>query len=255
MDMNKIIFCIVILGFAMFALAKPAVADEVYLIPRQSNATYSSTTNVEIWVNASNFYGGQINLKYDPTCANVTDWQRNATNFQIGGGTHYEGREWITFSALPPTPLLTGEYMIGILTIHCINEKQESCETSLAFLEPSSLFDDIGISVTVNWNDGTFRCLMPTSAHTPTLTPTPPSGDASIMPTKKPTSPITSNTTPNLIPTPTPTITPSPIATASPLVSPTPPLSPEEKRELPGFEVVFAILGLLTISYLISKRE
>ncbi|RLG31884.1 hypothetical protein DRN97_08700 [Methanosarcinales archaeon] len=56
-------------------------------------------------------------------------------------------------------------------------------------------------------------------------------------------------------PTPTPSLSLSPSATpaaaASPLASPT----PERKWGLPGFEAVFAILGLLATSYLILKRR
>jgi len=69
-------------------------------------------------------------------------------------------------------------------------------------------------------------------------------------------------------PTPTPTVapsvtsTPSPTATASPTASPTlvstsasTPILPGEKSGLPGFEAVFAIMGLLMMTYLMSKRE
>ncbi len=69
-------------------------------------------------------------------------------------------------------------------------------------------------------------------------------------------------------PTPTPTVapsvtpTPSPTAAASPTASPTlaptsasTPILPGEKSGLPGFEAVFAIIGLLITTYLISMMK
>jgi len=272
--MNKIMLVIVV--FAVFTV--PAAAQEVYLVPQQSNAAYSSTADVEIWVDAIEFQGGQINLTYNPSCANVTNWMRNTTNFLIGGWSHYNGRVWITFLTMEPQPpLLTGKYIVGTLTIQCVNETGGWCKTPLAFAEPSRLLDDRGDPVTVAWRDGSFRCLASTAVHTSTLTPTPDtntdsqttplvpptpvmspvgkkktpssSGGTSVKPTLTPTP--TSTTSPTLMPAQTPTAAPSPVAIASPLVSPT--LTPEGKKELPGFEVVFAILGLLVLLYLKSN--
>ena len=244
--MDKIVWGI--LGFAIvavFTVQSAAAENELYLVPMQSTATYSNTADVEIWVKAAEFQGGQINLTYDSSCANVTDWERNTTNFLIGGWSHYDGREWITFSTMDPQSVsLTGNYMIGTLTIHCVSE--EGCETPLAFIEPSKLLDDRGDQVPTTRKEGTFRCLALTPAQASAVTPKPSSGDASVTHTTTPTP----TATPNL----TPRQTLTPIATASPLVTSAPTTSPEGERELPGFEAVFAILGLLGISYLISKR-
>ena len=150
--MNKIM--LVILVCAVFTV--PAAAHEVYLVPQQSNAAYRSTADVEIWVGATEneFQSGQINLTYDHNCANVTDWKRNTTIFSMGGWSHYDGRELITFLAADPLP--TGKYRVGTLTIQC--EKEQGGETVLAFAEPSKLFDHTGKSVAVTWTEGTFRC-------------------------------------------------------------------------------------------------
>ena len=228
-----------IVAMLVFAILTVPVAaqSEVSLVPMQSTATYCNTAEVEIWANAAGFQGGQISLAYDPSCANVTGWNRNTTNFLIGGWSHYDGRDWITFATMDPQPvLLTGNYMIGTLTIHCVSE--EGCETPLAFLEPSRLLDDRGYQVPTTRKDGTFTGLALTPAQASTKTPS--SGGVSMTHTKIPTSRPTSTATPNLTPTP--------------LVSSAPTTSPEGERELPGFEAVFAILGLLVISYLSSKR-
>jgi hypothetical protein len=232
-----------ILAMLAFAILTVPVAaqSEVYLIPMQSTATYCNTAGVEIWANATGFQGGQISLAYDPSCANVTGWERKTTNFLIGGWSHYDGRDWITFATMDPQPvLLTGNYMIGTLTIHCVNESGEGCETPLAFIEPSKLLDDRGDQVPTTRKDGTFTCLALKPAQASTETPTPSSGGVYMTHTKIPTSRPTSTATPNLTPTP--------------LVSSAPTTSPEGERELPGFEAVFAILGLLLISYMSSKR-
>jgi len=137
------------------ALLVPVTAtNKVYLIPQQSNATYCNTTTVEIWANASNFVGGELNLTYDSACANVTNWARNTTNFENGISTHYKGREYIDFYTL--SGLLTGKYMIGTLTIHC-NNSEESCETPLTFVEPSTL-RDIYNPISTTFENGTFTC-------------------------------------------------------------------------------------------------
>nr|QNO55770.1 hypothetical protein DIJDKDOB_00001 [Methanosarcinales archaeon ANME-1 ERB7] len=134
-----------------------AAGSEVYFNPQEGSAEFCDNVSVEIWANATGFQGGQINLTYDSSCANVTGWERNTTNFLIGGWSHYDGREGITFSTMDPQPvLLTGNYMIGTITIHCVSE--EGCETPLAFIDPSRLLDDRGYPVSANWTDGTFRC-------------------------------------------------------------------------------------------------
>jgi hypothetical protein len=127
----------------------------VYLVPQDCTASYGNTADVEIWVNATGFQSGQINLTYDSTCADVTNWVRNATNFGMGGWEHYEGREWITFMATAPLP--GGEYQVGTLTIQCVNDSQGGCEMALGIVDSSSLFNDIAYPVTATWIDGTFR--------------------------------------------------------------------------------------------------
>ena len=158
--MKKIIFGLSICVWVMFALvattAPPAVAQEVYLMPQQSSASYCNTTSVDIWVNATSFQSGQIELTYNPFYAHMTDWVRNTTNFPMGGWTHIEdGKDRINFMGSAPK---TGEYMIGTLTIHCVNERREGCVTTLDFTEHSKLFDDHGSTVPANWIDGTFEC-------------------------------------------------------------------------------------------------
>ncbi|MFZ2070054.1 MAG: hypothetical protein WAV32_00285 [Halobacteriota archaeon] len=146
----------IVLALVILVTTSVAVAQEVYLLPQQSNTAYSSTANVEIWVDATDFQGGQINLTYDPTCADVTDWTRNTTNFPMGGREHYAGNDWITFTALDSLP--DGKYRVGTLTVQCVNARGESCETSLQFVTPSKLFDHTGKSVAAMWTEGTFGC-------------------------------------------------------------------------------------------------
>ncbi|MCK4731118.1 MAG: hypothetical protein KAT65_01555 [Methanophagales archaeon] len=242
--MDKLVWSILAFAIvAVFTVQSAAAQNEVSLVPMQSSATYGNTVEVALWLNATGFQGGQIDLTYDSSCANVTGWNRNTTNFMIGGWSHYDGRDWITFATMDPQPVsLSGDYMIGALTIHCVSESEKGCETPLAFITPSRIINDRGNRVLATWKDGTFRCLAlasisVTPAHASAITPMPSSDGASVTHTK----------------TPSQTPTPSPITTASPPVSSAPTISPKGEKELPGFEAGFTLLGLLAISYLITK--
>ena len=80
--------------------------------------------------------------------------------------------------------------------------------------------------------DGT----LPEVTHiaTPVITPTP-----IVTPTQE--------ITPILTPTPTPIVTPTP--------TPTPSSTSKLWREIPGFDAIFTILGLLAVSYLLKKKR
>jgi rhodanese-related sulfurtransferase len=82
------------------------------------------------------------------------------------------------------------------------------------------------------------------------FTPTPPSAIApSVTPAPSPTaaaSPTASPTLAAALPTTSPTLAPTPAST---------PMPPGEKSRLPGFEAVFAIMGLLMMTYLIPMMK
>jgi hypothetical protein len=135
----------------------PAAADnEVNLVPRHSGAPFCETADVEIWVNATGFKSGQIELRYHPACADVTAWVPNTADFPDWmWDSDTSDEEWITFSA---QDAMTGTYRIGTLTIHAIYE--EGCATILDFVEDgqwtSKLFDGLGSEISATWTDGTF---------------------------------------------------------------------------------------------------
>ena len=59
------------MAFALFAvLVVPAATAQVYFDPPSSSAKYGDTTEVVIWVNATNVMSGEINMSYNPACAN-----------------------------------------------------------------------------------------------------------------------------------------------------------------------------------------
>jgi hypothetical protein len=127
----------------------------IYLEPQSSSASYGNTVDVVIWINATNFQSGQINLTYSPTCANVTNWAGNTATFPVGTRAHSVGGEWITFASLSS---LSGKYKVGTLTIQCVCE--DECSTTLDFVSPSKLFDPYGSEITgVDWEDGIFECI------------------------------------------------------------------------------------------------
>ena len=92
---------------------------------------------------------------------------------------------------------------------------------------PSSPHSGIEVSPLIAWDATKVH-----TTETPTLTPT--------------LSPIPTVTS---VPfTPTPMLTPSPAATATGIPTP-------EEKEVPGFEVIFAIMGLLAVAYLLRRRK
>ncbi|MGA9347654.1 MAG: invasin domain 3-containing protein, partial [Anaerolineae bacterium] len=166
---------------------------------------------------------GQIKLAYNSTCADVTDWVANTTHFPLATwDSATPGEEWITFSALE---LVTGDYLIGTLTIHCVSE--DGCTTDLDFFEDgartSKLFDDWGNEIPATWQDGTFECaITPTPTSTPTNTPThTPTPTDTPTSTSTPTDTVTPTSTPTNTPTGTPTITATPTSTGIPTITPT----------------------------------
>ncbi len=135
-----------------------AMQSDVSLVPAASSAPYTGTTQVQLRVNGTNFKAGQIKLTYQSSCADVVDWVGNTTDFPLtSSDSTTAGQEWITFSAMSA---LTGDYLIGTLTIRC--ESQASCSTALDFVEtgtgPCKLFDDWGAEIAATWHDGTFSC-------------------------------------------------------------------------------------------------
>ena len=56
-------------------------------------------------------------------------------------------------------------------------------------------------------------------------------------------------------PTPTPTPTPSPSPTVSPVATPTPTPTPTPSPTPPGFEAIFAVAGLLAVTYFVLRRK
>ena len=148
---------------ANFEIRKPTSENKVYFVPQHSNALYCNTVEVEIWVNATNFKSGQINMTYDPSCANVTSYVPNYMNFPSSGWSHFDGMDQMSFMTSELS--LTGKYHIGTLTIDCVNDNSEGCTTPLDFIEEptryieeSKLFDPSGAVIPTNWIDGSFTC-------------------------------------------------------------------------------------------------
>ncbi|HHI30647.1 MAG TPA: hypothetical protein ENL17_02915 [Candidatus Methanoperedenaceae archaeon] len=143
---------------SVFAMGIAASAQgEVYFKPNESSVSVGETVAVEIWVNAADFQGGQINLTYDSSIVNVTDWANNSDLFEFGyWNSITDGREWILFAAnYSETGIpLTGDYKIGTLTV----EGLSAGTAQLEFSENSSIFDDHGNETSVSgeilWNGG-----------------------------------------------------------------------------------------------------
>ncbi|RLJ03552.1 MAG: hypothetical protein DRP08_03425, partial [Candidatus Aenigmatarchaeota archaeon] len=151
----------------LWVSSAPAWEKEIYLVPQNSSAPYCNTTEVEVWVNGTGmFQSGQINLTYNASCANVTNWVRNTDMFPHGDwNSSKPGEEWITFAR---NDEIDGRYMVGTLTIHCNNRC--NCSTPLdmvdvhevgAAVRHSELFDHNMKPIKTAWRDGKFTCTNP----------------------------------------------------------------------------------------------
>jgi len=158
----------IVLALALLAvLGVRASAVEVYFVPQQNGAAYCSTVDVQLWINATtcDLKSGQINITYDPSCANVTDYTPapfdpdiNLTSLE----THRTGSEWITFYT--EHEYVRADFLLGTLTVHCINDDPAGCETPLQFemADPvfySALFDKYGNETPATWINGSFTCV------------------------------------------------------------------------------------------------
>jgi len=129
----------------------------VDFVPRHSTAPYTHAVEIDIQVDATNLKSGQVDFRYDDTCAEVTSWEGNSTQFPLGTwDSTTPGKEWITFSAEDP---VTGTYSIGTLTVQAVSDLL--CTTRLDFQESgpmtSKLFDDWGSELLASWEDGRFQ--------------------------------------------------------------------------------------------------
>jgi hypothetical protein len=210
-------------------LALPVVADavgnEVYFSPNYSNASNFNPINVQIWARMEDpFQAGQIAFTYNSSCITITNWERNVTNFAFGvWNSTVDGEERIGFVG---TTLMTGEYLIGTLTVHCISE--DECSTPLDFVttgkQPAKLFNDFGDEITeVSWKSSILVC----GSHSLPILTTPTSKPAAIE-------------------------TPPATATAT--------LRPEEEGKRAssyldlGVKIGIVLVGLLAVAYLFIIR-
>jgi hypothetical protein len=211
-----------LLAVVTLPVAAGAVGNEVYFSPNYTNASSLNTIEVQIWARMEDqFQAGQTEFTYNSSCIAITNWEQNATNFAFGvWNSTVDGEERIGFVG---TTLMTGEYLIGTLTVHCISE--EECSTPLTFVttgeQPCKLFNDFGDELTeISWKSSVLNCGF---QSLPTLsTPT----------TSKPAA----------IETPTATLRPE----------------EEEKRASSyldiGVKISIVVVGLLAVAYLFILR-
>ena len=166
-------FAAILIGIALLSAMTvlPVSATHVYFEPTNSSASYCEETTVSVWANTSAATtGGRIVLNYTCCCANVTDWQRDTTNFAIGAADIYCGYASLTFAAIEERG--PGLVHIGDLTIHCCNESRD-CETDLAFVTAGAGLKceliggppDFAKITPVEWLDGTINCTAPAAAQ------------------------------------------------------------------------------------------
>jgi PGF-CTERM protein len=92
----------------------------------------------------------------------------------------------------------------------------------------------------------------PTPTLAPGVTPTP---ETNVTVTPSPTPTLAPGVTPSPTLAPGVTPTPKPAATTSPEAKPKSTPTPTPKPAVPGFEAIFAIVGILSIAYILQRRR
>jgi hypothetical protein len=173
---NKIALGIIILTVVatIFAVASSVSAydndqtynaNATYFVEEEIGALHGNTATTSIWVNTSVALGdGSVIFTYESSCANVTDFVGNATNWNTFCATNLQsGNVKIVLGNSYPAGVGPGLVHIGDITVECINENY--CVTNLAWdANPSqSYLNDVdGDPIqNVNWVNGTFACEAP----------------------------------------------------------------------------------------------
>jgi len=239
----------------------PGNTTTLYFHPDDSGSADYSDKIVQVYVNTTaGITSGQLAILYDASCINITDWKRNTALWPMGGGGPvYPGLAFMTF--LKAAPNVTGDLLIGNLTIHC--NSRTCCRTDLLFGthpgtgQPTKLSNATGNTVPHVQDNGTFtcgplECLEEEKKHrgsggssgvpkTSQVTPQPQASPSPSLPT--------ATVTPTLISTPTPTATATSPATA------TPEREEEEKQQVPGFDAPLAIAIIALLARLYKKEK
>jgi len=138
-------------------------ANATYFVDESIEAVFGESKQVAVWANVTvPIAGGRINLNYSSSCANITDWQRNTTNFAGGAADLQTGNAVITFTS--SVEVGPGLIHIGDLTIKCVNSSY--CQKELGFVTTGAYCSQLSIAPSagggsvenVNWVNGTFTC-------------------------------------------------------------------------------------------------
>jgi hypothetical protein len=141
-----------------------ASASEYYLVPDNSSASFSSTDEVQLRINATQpIQAGKVTIAHNPSvCANITsisfdsEWESKTMAW-------YGDRFVVTFSNENdlgvPINLSAADYLIGTLTIRC--NSTDACATDLIFNTTSYKTDLCALYVThvpFTVDNGIFTC-------------------------------------------------------------------------------------------------
>ena len=213
--------------------------------PTISGAEPGVTATVPIIVSAVTDLGaGTLSITYNPSVCNVTD----VTVGDLSTAVKNLGTPGLAIiSVFDLGSEHTGDVTIANLKIKAIGSYGETSPLNITvttlktFGPPSATILAANISV----SNGTF-IVLGGPRPTPTTTPIYHGGGGGETP---------SIVTPT--PTSTPVSSPSPYVTSSPTptITQNPSLSPSPTATTPGFEVAFAIAGLLAVAYLFMKQR
>ena len=178
MNKTKIAFGIGIILTVLAVLTASAAAEawEGYLIPQDGNGSCGGDVLVEYWVNYTSTGGTegnagyQCDIRFDPSCINITGADFSESPFSYNGFTPRQAftpPDHIRLMGEQEAIIPFGLYKMATLTVHCECES-EGCVSELHF-QNIFVVDPNGDELPYSYTDGTFTCTAPQETYSKDL--------------------------------------------------------------------------------------
>ena len=178
MNKTKIAFGIGIILTVLAVLTASAAAEawEGYLIPQDGNGSCGGDVLVEYWVNYTSTGGTegnagyQCDIRFDPSCINITGADFSESPFSYNGFTPRQAftpPDHIRLMGEQEAIIPFGLYKMATLTVHCECES-EGCVSELHF-QNIFVVDPNGDELPYSYTDGTFTCTAPQETYSKEL--------------------------------------------------------------------------------------
>ncbi|RJS80682.1 hypothetical protein CW713_07345 [Methanophagales archaeon] len=167
--MNKKIFGIGMILAVLTVLTVPAAAvNTIYMVPSDSNCGVGETTDVTIYLDATDSIGGfQVHLKYEDDVIDIvnitsavevpatTDWDLwGPVSWRVGA----DGHHYLFFGGTKWSGMTGSGLVLAKITLKGLSEGTRPLEFLTAGTDPTELSDPTGEILSVTVINGTFTC-------------------------------------------------------------------------------------------------